>query len=365
MRLLVVFDSLKQYSQHAVILEHEALQAGLTPNQVFVVTGQERQAGATLDGVQFDVGIQPVPRHRLIIGTSALEVGITYPEVTAAVIDPGLTPAALIQRIGRVARGDQPGEVVVATPIHTVPSHFLTLQKLDGRVLTSEEFRAAFSPYIPIHWGRARALGSAYWSMIFHTGAPAAQALRTSHPAMSALPLPGSQMNQLRFEACELKSNARRGYRQWLDAVDRTLQDVRGFSPTVSLQFSQGDAFTYARDWALRHLRDPDHIDIDTNRWTYDRPRDQCLLDKPRTVTMRLLLPTRERSMTVDLYPGPQGYEKILEQYVAKIRQAPEFDCHPIWDHTCRFIEATGLLIWEVPGGGIIEVPLIDGSLAL
>ena len=178
-RILAVFDSLKQYSHHAVSIQNEVLQAGLTPDQVFVVTGQERQAGAALDAVQFAVGIAPGPHHRLILGTSALEVGITYPQVTAAVIDTGLTPASLIQRIGRVARGDQPGEVLIATPAHTVPSHFLTLQRLEGKVWTAEEFRQAFSPYVPIHWGRARALGSAYWSMMHHTHAPADQALRT------------------------------------------------------------------------------------------------------------------------------------------------------------------------------------------
>lgn len=365
-RLLVVFDSLKQYSQNAVIIEQEALQAGLTPEQVFVVTGQERQAGAALDAVHFAVGIQPAPHHRLIIGTSALEVGITYPEVTAAVIDAGLTPAALIQRIGRVARGNLSGEVVVATPSHAVPSHFLTLQKLEGQVWTTEDFRQAFAPYIPIHWGRARALGSAYWSMMFHTHAPAAQALRTLYGAMSERPLPGAQMNQLRHEAAELKPNTQRGYLHWLDAVDRTLQDVRGFSPTVSLQFSQGEPFTYARDWALRYLRDPDRIDIDTNRWIYDRPRDQCLLDKPRTITLRLLLPIRGGSMSVDLYPGPQAYGKALEQYVDKIRQAPEFAFHPIWEHTCNFIAATGLLIWDIPtSDNIVDIPPLDGSLSV
>ncbi len=365
-RLLVVFDSLKQYSQHAVAIEHAGLRAGLPPDQVFVVTGQERQAGAALDAVHFAVGTQPALHHRLIIGTSALEVGITYPQVTAALIDPGLTPAALIQRIGRVARGDAAGEIMVATPSHTVPSHFLTLQGLEGQVLTAVQFRENFLPYVPVHWGRACALGSAYWSMMHHTHAPADQALRTLHGAMSERPWPGGQLNRLRHEVAELKPNGRRRYQLWLDAVDRALQDVRGFSPTVSLQFAQGKPFTYARDWALRYLRDPDRIDIDNNRWMYDRPRDQCLLDEPRTISLRLLLPTEAQSMNVTLYPGPQAYGKALEQYIGQIRQSPEYVFHPIWEHTCDFIAATGLLVWDIPkSGAVVDAPEIDGSLAL
>lgn len=366
-RVLVVFDSLKQYSHQAVTIEREVIRVGLTPDQVFVVTGQDRQAGVALDGVHFVVGIHPTSHHRLIIGTSALEVGITYPNVTAAVIDPGLTPAALIQRIGRVARGDHSGEVIVATPPHTVPSHFVTLQQLEERVWTAEDFRKAFTPYVPIHWGRARALGSAYWSMMHQTHAPADQALRALHGAMSTESLPGSQMNQLRHEAAELKPNTRRLYLRWLATVDRILQDIRGFSPTISLQFPHGGPVTYARDWALRYLRDPDHIDIERNCWMYDRPRDQCLLDNPRIITARLLLPTRvESSMVVTLYPGPQAYGKALEQYMDKIRQSPEFAYHPIWEHTCRFIAATGLLIWDVPEtANLVDIPDIDGSLSI
>lgn len=365
-RILVIFDSLRQYSQQAVAIERWAQEAGLTPNQVFVVTGQERQAGEALDAVHFAVGVHPSPHHRLIMGTSALEVGITYPDVTAAILDPGLTPAALIQRIGRVARGDVAGEILVATPIHTRPSHFLALQKLDGQVLSAEAFRQAFGAYVPIHWRRAQALGSAYWSMMRATRAPAYQALRELHGALSDTKVPGGLLNQLRHEAAGLPPNTKRRYQRWLDAVDRLLQDVRGFLPTVSLQFRQGQPFTYARDWALRYLRDPDDIDIETNRWIYHAPRDECLLDKPRPIQGRLLLPTHEGSMTIELPPRPQAYDMALERYVDRIRQSEEYSYHPIWDHTCRFIEATGLLIWDIsPQDNTVDLPGIDGSLSL
>ena len=366
-RLLVIFDSLKQYSQHATRIEQDGVQAGLTPDQIFVVTGQERQAKYALDAVHFDVGIHPTPKHRLIIGTSALEVGITYPQVTAALIDPGLTPAALIQRIGRVARGNATGEIFIAKPHHnTTPGHLLKLESLENQVLTADQFRQTFVPYVPIHWRRACALGSAYWSMMHHTHAPADQALRTLHKDLNDKPLPGGQMNQLRREMHQLGPNGRRIYQRWLDAVDDALQDVRGFLPTVSLQFAQGNSFTYARDWAMRYLRNPDHIDVDNNQWIYRETRDQCLLEKPRTINVRLLLPTQDRSMNVTLHPEPQAYQKALEQYAEQIRQAPEYDFHPIWEHTCRFIEATGLLIRDRPTSKkIVDMPPIDGSYIL
>ncbi len=70
--------------------------------------------------------------------------------------------------------------------------------------------------------------------------------------------------------------------------------------------------------------------------------------------------------MPVTLYPEPQAYGKALEQYMAKIRRAPEFACDPIWEHTCNFIAATGLLIWDSSSSAnVVDIPPIDGSLSL
>ncbi len=366
-QILVIFDSLKQYSTHATAIEDWVRSQGIAPHEVFVVTGQERQSGKALDEVGFEAGITPQEYHRIIIGTSSLEVGITYPHVTAAIIDVGLTPAALIQRIGRVARGGRDGEIWVATPSQHIPSHFITLQHLDGKEFTPEEFREPFAPYVPIDFRRARALGSAYWSMMGETRAPAYAALKEMHNDLSDTPLPGRQLNQLRFLAHELKPNTKNAYERWLKAIDGALKDVRGFSPTVMIRFADREPIRCERDWALRYLGDPDGIDIDGNCWIYRKTRDACLLDRPRTVQISLMRPTlREGPLLLDWVPGSQAYASILEQYLRKLRESKVYPTHPIWSKTYDFIAATGLLVRDTDGSAnVIDIPAIDGSLQM
>lgn len=70
--------------------------------------------------------------------------------------------------------------------------------------------------------------------------------------------------------------------------------------------------------------------------------------------------------MVAELRPGPQGYSQVHEQYLTQIRRSAEFAMSPIWEHTCNFLSATGLLIWDTPtSDDTIDIPALDGSFAL
>lgn len=357
-RLLIVFDSLRKFSEHSCNISQWAAESGLSSHEVYVVNGQDRQVSQSLDAARFDAGLEPEERHRVIIGTSAIELGITYPGVTAALMDSGLTPASLIQRIGRVARGPHPGQVWIARPEGAIPSHYLTLKDLDGARIPATEFRDHFNPLIAVNFKRARALDQAYWSMLRNTRTPAFMALATLHSELSEKRLPGGHLNQLRAQSNDLRPRAKIRYQKWLKAIDRTLTDVRGFSPSVSVQFADFPPIEYSRDWILRYLRDPDQVDVERNLWIYSTPRNTCLLDRPRTVTIRLYLPTGEtRPFAVP--PGPNAFAKVLEEYCDKIVQTVPL-AEPIWLSTREFVWSTGLLTRADE-----DVLDIDGSLLL
>ncbi|PSR25419.1 MAG: hypothetical protein C7B47_12235 [Sulfobacillus thermosulfidooxidans] len=70
-----------------------------------MITGQDRQSHWEIGQSGLQAGVQPDPATRLIIGTSAVEMGVSYERVTHAIMAPGMDAAAWLQRIGRVARG--------------------------------------------------------------------------------------------------------------------------------------------------------------------------------------------------------------------------------------------------------------------
>jgi hypothetical protein len=88
-------------------------------------------------------------------------MGVNF-HVEAAIIEPGLDAAALLQRIGRVARGDQSGVVHVCKPQREV-SHFIKLQQAKNPV---NQLRDMFGDLRKVNTRMAKELGRAYWSML-------------------------------------------------------------------------------------------------------------------------------------------------------------------------------------------------------
>jgi hypothetical protein len=119
-KLLIVYDSLIQIRRDAKSKKLQQIfcqDCGIDPEHIIMINGQDRQVEqASSSEDVFATGTHPQPHHRIIIGTSAAEMGVNFQGVNAAIIEPGYDAAALLQRIGRVARGPQIGIVHVTVP---------------------------------------------------------------------------------------------------------------------------------------------------------------------------------------------------------------------------------------------------------
>jgi hypothetical protein len=138
-KLLLVYDNLIQMLRDTPALQQTFCHdCRIDPSHIIMINGQDRQVEQTPENQgDFDTGTQPQPHHQVIIGTSAVEMGVNF-HVDAAVIEPGPDAAALLQRIGRVARGSQSGIVHVSKPQREVPAHFVKLLQCRGTIPINE-----------------------------------------------------------------------------------------------------------------------------------------------------------------------------------------------------------------------------------
>jgi hypothetical protein len=105
--------------------------------------------------------LPPVPTPNRIIGTSAVEMGVNFQGVNAAIIEPGHDAAAILQPIGRVARGPQTDIVHVSKPQREVSTYFSRLQQCQG-IIPVNNLRTTFEPLREFNTARAKELGRAY-----------------------------------------------------------------------------------------------------------------------------------------------------------------------------------------------------------
>lgn len=62
----------------------------------------------------YQKGINIIDTKNIIFGTSSLDVGITIQGLNLLIMNIGMTPLQFMQRIGRVARGDLKGEIIIS-----------------------------------------------------------------------------------------------------------------------------------------------------------------------------------------------------------------------------------------------------------
>ena len=93
------------------VLKRLGLREGdcLSTNSIDDSVGEDRETF-------FHVGRDRDPLdYRVLLATSNLELGVTF-RAGLMVMDAGHDPASFVQRVGRVARGDEPGAVLVCAP---------------------------------------------------------------------------------------------------------------------------------------------------------------------------------------------------------------------------------------------------------
>ncbi len=294
-RVLLVYDSLAEFGLDEPLLLKVAQAAGLQRKQMFVVNSQDKQIGETAGSARIPAGWEIPDQSRLIIGTSAVEVGMNLAHATALVTDEGFNAAALLQRIGRAARGDLPGEVHVVCDARRKTPHIHRLERLSGTCSIGAVVEHLKSPsLIPFNIGRARLLGSAYLDMLArqnrHLSKGLDAMLTEIEQREGQRPLSGrSLLGLARREVEQFRGRLSSSLRRWLEAIDEQLRDLRGFTPTVKVRFRDTPVIQCSLDFVSRRLPIPDDYDHDV--LVYRRPRDQCLKKRAEPFSVPVIAP--------------------------------------------------------------------------
>jgi hypothetical protein len=351
-RLLLIYDSLYQFARDEKALAKFFRGCGLEPErEVFAINAMDKKAGITQGGGLFPSGLEPEAWHRVIIGTSAVEMGVNFRDVNHAIIEHGMDAATLLQRIGRVARSPdgqkRDGKVYVCRSAWAGKKqvmHVAKLQKFNGKC-SIDMIRQELAPLREIPFEHAQRLGGTYWSM-----------LTRQHPAKGLIWDAGVKAWRLfsgddKANPCDLlnqlhktlRENAswkdRHLYAKWLDQVDKSLQDVRGFAPTVKLQFADHPVIDYEEDWVMKNMIPPDAFEqIDGNDvFVYRQLRDKCLLDKKRELDVAFFSPVGT------IHCKGWNLEELQRSYLSQLKKQ-YLKSSPGRELVIRFIALTGLL---------------------
>jgi hypothetical protein len=361
-KVLLVYDNLIQMRKDTPALRQTfCCDCHLNPSHIIMINGQDRQVEQITDaGDVFETGTQPQPHHQVIIGTSAVEMGVNF-HVEAAIIEPGLDPAALLQRIGRVARGDQSGVVHVCKPQREV-SHFIKLRQVQN-ITPVNQLRDMFGDLRKLNTRMAKELGRAYWSMLRRQNRPLMDGMEEAFIELmgEGVSIPGKLLDSLWVakKLPFLRPKQKRAFLDWLNAIDETLQDVRGFAPTIKLRF-QDRSFIYSRDWVTQHLRPPDDYDEQEDIYVYHDVLESCLREKSRPLECVLFHPGGKTGlMSAWTLPSHELWKAYKQRYLNPRDYPLQRDVRNLYERAAKFIEATRLL----PRADKQERPLVDSEV--
>lgn len=345
-KILLVYDNLIQMRKDTPALKQTFLhECQLDPSHIIMINGQDRQIEQINTwGDEFETGTQPQPYHQVVIGTSAVEMGVNF-QVDAAIIEPGRDAAALLQRIGRVARGHRSGIVHVSKPQREV-SHFIKLQQAQN-IIPVSQLHNLFGDLRKFNTHMAKELGRAYWSMLRRQNKHLMDGIEEAFTELMGkdMPVPGKFLDSL-WIAKRLNFRKKREFMEWLNAIDKSLQDVRGFAPTIKVRF-QDRSFTYSRDWVTQHLRPPDTYDHQENTYVYHDALESCLRERARPLECCFFYPVGTTGlMSTWTLPSRELWKDYKRIYLNPRRflSQRDVDVRNLYERTIRFIEATRLL---------------------
>ena len=354
-RILVVYDSIAELSKDLSKMDRVLSKLGLSREEVYVVDGQDKQVERTLDTLRFPSGLEPASEHRLIIGTSAIEMGVNYPEIRCAVLAPGPDAAALLQRIGRVARGRVDGRIWISS---LTGHHFYSaghVERMAAHLHGDQEIshvRTLLMPWRKVDFDQAYALGGAYWSFL-ENRAPGhlREFLGPAFEALSAdgTKRPSALLNAIRVKIAEANDRSRYGptLSRWLAAIDAELESLRDFSPTVRIQFGDNPVIEYSREWIETWL-DLSHVDIRSDGvWHFPKPRNDLLLDKPRVYERHAIHPFEGR---VRVFTGANHGSPVV-QFLKRNPTLTRKEDKDLWNLITEFTRRTGLLAYDSSSG--------------
>lgn len=187
--VIVIYDSLRCLKQDEPGMRAILHDAGIEDERVLILNSiddSRRRAGEARRGRRFED-----PRNfDVLLCTSTVEVGVTF-RSTLMFMEPGFGLASFVQRVGRVSRGADDGQVIVSLPDRTRGRHAwtrrieaiirqnreLAVQDFTARILqdargrlepTREEADSDFSaPEAAFPYYRYASWRGAFWAALF------------------------------------------------------------------------------------------------------------------------------------------------------------------------------------------------------
>lgn len=137
-KIVIIYDSIKE-----MIIERPEIESIFKGQSFLFDSGLHSQMETESSGKSIQLDDKNV-----IVGTSSIEMGVTIPHAVKMVTDAGFSPLSLLQRIGRVSRGDVSGIVkVVFHSLGAYPWLHEIIQSLKacGEEASIEQFSDAFA----------------------------------------------------------------------------------------------------------------------------------------------------------------------------------------------------------------------------
>ncbi|MDD2867481.1 DEAD/DEAH box helicase [Neomegalonema sp.] len=111
-QVVVIYDSIRQLLQDKQALAAWFDSIGVRQEERLSINSSDDSVERDMDGF-FTIGRQTDPRKfKVLVATSSVEMGVTF-KAGLILMEPGHDACSFVQRLGRAARGDIPGEVVV------------------------------------------------------------------------------------------------------------------------------------------------------------------------------------------------------------------------------------------------------------
>ena len=142
--VIVIYDSLRRLKQEEPAIRRTLVDAGLSSAKVLTISSiddskrrpcEPRRGRRYADPRDYDV----------LLCTSSVEIGVTF-RSTLMFTEPGFGLASFVQRVGRVSRGAEDGQIIVSLPEQRCSRHAWTRRLADvfeqHDELTVQEFTA-------------------------------------------------------------------------------------------------------------------------------------------------------------------------------------------------------------------------------
>lgn len=131
-QVVTIFDSIAELQQSKAEIATMLDGIGVPRARRLVINSSDDPASEPDEMFSSGAAEDPM-RFGVILATSSVEMGITL-RATLMLMDPGYGPASFVQRVGRAARGDVPGRVIVRADADGLRSRHSWLSLILGKL---------------------------------------------------------------------------------------------------------------------------------------------------------------------------------------------------------------------------------------